>query len=341
MTLLSGLDGVVIFEIACCVACILTLPWLLAGGSWSRKEQAPAPDIQPDIISALSVYLGGNHDTDGLRVLAKDHPSEVRDTILQYQTIVAGQREELCELAIALGYVQNWWWEAQSRDLAERRQAFSYISALPYCEPVRRIVTDVVAKAIEDPDEQIRRDAARTLLAGGDPAEVRRIFDAAMADGPVMRDAFAAEFSQHALLLCEEAIPNALRSRNPLDVLKMLVSWERALPLTDMRPLAKHRDAAVRLELMRLLPYLPATRENQSAVLCGLVDPDSGVREAAAGAIRLGLPKIGVGNLVELAPEGCVEPVAPVLRLLSASPAAPALPPMKLFANWRMLDAEN
>ncbi|MDR3700779.1 MAG: hypothetical protein P4L56_14135 [Candidatus Sulfopaludibacter sp.] len=341
MTVLSGLDGFVIFEIACCVACVLTLPWLLAGGSFGRKEQPPAPDIRPDIVTALSVYLGGNRDTAGLRALAKDHPGQVRDTILQYQTIVAGQRDELCELAIALGYVQNWWWEAQSRDLAERRKAISYISALSYCEPVRRIVVDVVAKAFHDPDEQIRLDAARTLLAGGDPAEITRVFDAAMADGSAMRDAFAAEFSRHAILLCEDAIPAALRSRHPLDVLKMLVSWERALPLTDVRLLAKHRDAAVRLELMRLMPYLPATRENQAAVLCGLADGDPGVREAAAGAIRMGVPKIEAGNLVDLAPVARFHPAAPVLRFASAGPAVPAMPPVKQFANWRMLDAEN
>ena len=341
MTILSGIDGFRIFEIACFIACVFTLPWLLSGGSLSRKEQPPAPDLQPKIVSALSVYLGGNRDTTVLLGLAKDHPAEVRDTILQYQTIVAGQREELCELAIALGYVQNWWWEAQSPDLAERRKAFSYISALSYCEPVRRIVIDVVAKASQDPDEQIRLDAARTLLAGGDPAEVTRVFQVAMDAGPAVRDAFAAEFSQHAILLCEEAIPNALRAPNPLDVLKMLVSWERALPLTDVRTLARHRDTAVRLELMRLLPYLPATRENQAAVLCGLADGDPGVREAAAGAIRMGIPKIEAGNLVELALVPRFHPTAPVLRFASSRPPVPAMPPVRQFANWRMLDAEN
>jgi hypothetical protein len=339
MTILSGLDGFLLFEIACCVACVLTLPWLLAGGSFGRKEQPPAPDIRPDIINALSVYLGGNHDTDSLRVLAKDHPDQVRDTILQYQTIVAGQREELCELAIALGYVQNWWWEAQSRDLAERRKAFSYIAALSYCEPVRRIVIDVVAKAFQDPDEQIRLDAGHTLLASGDPAEVRRVFHALLADGALMRDTFPAEFAPHAILLCEEAIPEALRSRNALDVLKMLASWERALPLTDVRPLAKHQDAAVRVEVMRLLPYLPVTRENQAAALCGLADGDPGVREAAAGAIRVSGPKIEAGNFGDLAPVERLAHAASILKFAGPAPAVPAMPRMKQFANWRMLDA--
>ena len=103
MTFLTSFDGFLIFETACLLACVLTLPWLVADGSFRRKKKPPAPDIRPDIINALSVYLGGNHDTSALRELAKDHAAELRDTILQYQTIVAGQREELCELAIALG----------------------------------------------------------------------------------------------------------------------------------------------------------------------------------------------------------------------------------------------
>src|SRR5258708_6218274 len=81
---------------------------LLTGTRFYRsardKRRASKPDITPEIVDALSVYLGGNRDSSHLRALVAAHPEEVQDTILRYQTIVAGRREEICELTILLGY---------------------------------------------------------------------------------------------------------------------------------------------------------------------------------------------------------------------------------------------
>jgi hypothetical protein len=244
-----------------------------------------------EVVDALSVYLGGNQDTGDLCALAAAHPGEVQDTILRYQTIVSGRREELCDLTIRMGYVQRWCQETQAAGIAARRKAFSCLAAVAHYEPVRRLVGDIAANAVQDPDEQIRLEARRILLASGERGEVARVFETVLSDTPGVRRAIAAELGRYAMELCETAVPQALQSRNKREVLSLLVSWERALPLTDVRPLAEHGDPAVRLEAMRLLPFLPATIENRVAILGGLRDIDDDVKAAAAtAACRLKLP---------------------------------------------------
>jgi len=280
-----------------CVLLFAAFLVLLAAALLSRfsgEKQPPArPDIQPEIVDALTVYLGGNGDSRRLRALAKAHPEKVLETILQYQAAVAGRRDELGELTVALGYVQTWWYDAQSPKVLERRKAFCRMASVAHSEPVRRVVGDVAVKAIADKDEEIRLHAARILLASSEPAAITRVFEGALSDTPAIRSALAGELSRHAIQLCEAAIPRALRALNPLGALQMLVSWERALPLLDVRPLAEHRDPLVRLEVMRLLPYLPATPENREAILVGLDDENHHVSEAAEAAVQLSFPKPG------------------------------------------------
>ena len=274
---------------------------LLAGARLYRsgrdKRRVAGPEIQPEIVEALTVYLGGNRDSERLRGLAAAHPDEVRETILRYQSVVAGRREELCELTIELGCIQRWCQETHSTDIRTRRKAFSCISAVAHYEPVRRLVGNIPATAFRDPDEQIRLEAARILLSSGAPAEVDYVFAGVLADTPGVCRGIAGELGRHAIELCETAVPRALRCLNPREVLSLLVSWERALPLPDVRALAEHRDPAVRLEVMRLLPFLPATMENHVALLEGLSDRDSDVSAAAATAAgRLKIPNHVVGQ---------------------------------------------
>jgi hypothetical protein len=99
-----------------------------------------------------------------------------------------------------------------------------------------------------------------------------------------VRSAIGGELARYATQLCENAVPHALQTRKPLDVLRLLVSWERALPQLDVQPLAKHPDPSVRVEVMRLLPYLPTIPANRAAILSCLDDVDEHVRAAATTA---------------------------------------------------------
>jgi hypothetical protein len=288
---------------------------LVAGAMLIRsgrgKRPAAAPEIPPEIVDALSVYLGGNRDSGRLRALAAANPDRTREAIFRFQALVAGRREELCDLTIELGYVERWCEQAHSAKVKERREAFSYISAVADYEPVRRLVGNIPAKAVRDPDEQIRLEAARILLAAGIPEDVVRVFEGALSDTPGVRLGIAAELGRYATLLCHAAVPRALRSENPREVLKLLVSWERALPLRDVRPLAEHPDPEVRVEAMRLLQFLPTTPENRAALLSGMTDEDhdvSAAASAAAGRLRFPNPESpeshAAGGPLVLVPDG-------------------------------------
>jgi hypothetical protein len=248
------------------------------------KRQAAKPDITPEIIDALSVYLGGNRDSSRLRELVKAYPEEVQDTILRYQTIVSGRREEICELAILLGYVQRWCYGMHSTKIAERRKAFACVSAVAHYEPVRRLIGSIPLGAFHDPDELIRLEAARILLSTGEPTDVVRVFEGALKDTLAFRQAIARDLGRHALPLCETAVPHAIGKAHPAEALKLLVSWQRALPLANVQLLAEHPDPEARAEVMRLLPFLPSTAENRAALQLGLSDPDDRVKAAAAAA---------------------------------------------------------
>jgi len=279
----------------------------IAATTWfrsSRKVQKPVrPGLEAEIVDALSVYLGGNRDSTRLRTFAAEHTGELQETMLRYQTVVAGRREEIAELFIHLGFMQRWCHQMHSKQLVERQQAFACVAAVAHYEPVRRFIGNIPSTAFRDPDEQIRLSAARILIAAEESDELVRIFEAALTDTQAMRDALAPEFSRHAILLCEQSVPKALRCPHPRNVLRLLLTWERALPLQDVQLLAEHPDPEVRVEAMRLLPFLPSTPENRIALHRGTMDGNAEVREAAAVAVSRLKPDPH-SNTLELLPAG-------------------------------------
>lgn len=256
--------------------------WRFSSWPGRAARQAAAREIDAQIVDALAIYLGGNPDQRRLRALAGAHPAQVQDGVMRCQTTVGGRCEELCELAIALGYVEEWWHDAQGRSLARRRRGFASIAAMAHSEAVRRLAGDVAPRALDDQDPQVRASAARILLAGGKPGEIARVFCEAVCDPHGMGAALGTELGRHADVLCRTAIPKAVQTSHCVNALRLLVSWRRGLALPDVLPLAQHRDPAVRKETMLLLPYLPATPENRAALMAGLADEEPAVCAAAA-----------------------------------------------------------
>ena len=208
--------------------------------------------------------------------------------------MVAGQREEFCQLAFALGYVQTWWYDAQSSDVAQRRQAFARISAMaptwnlfaawPATSPPTLSAIPTSRFACPPP-----ASCWPAVIAGADYPSVRSVH----LRRPEVRSVLSVELARHAALLCEDAIPVALRSGNPLEVLRMLLSWQRALPLPSLGSLPTHRMprfAWNRCACCRTCRYHGGKPGRRPC--CGLADSATpAVSQAAAAAIRLGHPK--------------------------------------------------
>lgn len=332
-------------EIAWLIGYLLTLGWMLQFASRRKKGPATPEGVKADIMSAVGAYLCGSNDLSKLKSLAASHPADVQDNILRYQALVAGHRDELGSLAVQLGLVQSWWYDAQGRNAIERRKAFASLAALAHCESVQRMSGDVARKAFQGTEDEVRVDAARILLAGGNPDDVRSVFAAALSMPPDAHTLLGAELARHAAALCKEAIPRALQSEDPLPVLEMLTSWQCALPVDGLGCLTRHDHHAIRLEAVRLLRYLPATAENYAAVLAALADEDAEIREAAAGAIRLGSPKLDCpANAAASVPyDSMAKPRDAAPHAWSCDEPFPALAARcetpNPFAHWRLLDA--
>jgi len=259
-----------------------------------RTRRLAAGAARPAIQEAVALYLSGANDVTKLRELTAAHPEAVEASILAFQTMVGGT-SRLADLALSLGFVEHWCTAAHSRKASQRRRAFGRLAAMAHAESVRRMAGILPVSGLKDPDEQVRLEAARALVFSEDAEQVAQVFDAVLTDAPLNRMLLAPLLRQHAAVLCENKIPRALATlgaRELIHLLKLLVSWECTLPLTNLRPLAEHPDASVRTLTMQLLSRVPINPMNRGALLLGLADRDTGVVKAAVAAVgRLKIPE--------------------------------------------------
>jgi len=266
-----------------------------------RVRRATEAAAGEPVREALAVYMGGNSDLSRLQALTRKYPAQVEDTIVAFQGKLAGrERARLGALVYHLGFAAAWCEQTKSPDFTVRRKAFARIAALSHCEAVRLVSRGIPQRGLKDSDAQVRLEAVRALIRSEEPANLNLAFDAALDATPLAHLQLAPLLRRHAILLCEEAIPRALRGEHVRDLLKalrLLCSWECSLPLADLGGPASHPNSEVRKEALRLLAMLPPTPENRGAILANLVDQDSSVAMAAiatSGRMRMpeALPRI-------------------------------------------------
>ena len=259
-----------------------------------RQQAATAEALVPEIRDALVDYLAGSNNQARIREFVKTSRLDVGDAVLSFQGTVSGTaRERLCELALELALVHDWGHNTRSREPAVRRAAYARLAFVCSYEPCQRVVGDLVTRALEDADPEVRLPAARALVQSGTIAEIGRVFELAASQNLLIRILLTEDLRRHAAELCANTVPALLKSGDPkrvLAVLNMLVAWERALPLAGLHELLDHRDHEIRVAALRLAPLVPLSPENQNAILRELTDNDSEVSTAAAltaGRLRL------------------------------------------------------
>jgi HEAT repeat protein len=230
---------------------------------------------------ALTVYLSGSSEISRLREIASAYPELAADALIRLIAVVEGDaRDRLANLAFALSMVHRWCEDADSKNPQTRRRAFAGLEAVAHYEPVHRVAEAVLVRGLHDSDDQARLSAARALAYSASPRHVAEVFALALRENADNRLALAEALRPYAMSLSAGAV---LAPRpEVLAALEIFESWECALRLDDVRPLAVHADPAVRLKTMSLLMHTPLTNENQSALLAGIADVDLKVRIAAA-----------------------------------------------------------
>ena len=310
---------------------------LKRGLSWRKRDQI-SKTLQPQIREALVDYMAGSDDITKIRQFLKESRSDVGTAVLAFQSTVGGAaRDRLCELALEQALVHDWCEDGHSRDVVRRRTAFARLAFVSANEPCRRVSGEMLSQALNDEDSEVRFSAALAVLQAGAPRDVDAVFDLAVSHNRLVRILLAEELRRHVAYLCKRAIPKALASEDhdtALATLEMLNSWERALPLEDLRSVLRSPIREIRLHALRLTSLVPLTPDTQLAILDSLSDPDVEIAQAAchcagrlhiqeavtglAGCLRRGsadLARAAAAALVEIPPVGWT-----ILEELAGSP---------------------
>jgi hypothetical protein len=297
-----------------------------------RRQAATAEALVPEIRDALVDYLAGSNDQTRIREFVRTNRTDVGDAVLSFQGTVSGSaRDRLCDLALELALVYDWGQDTRSKEPAVRRRAYARLAFVCIYEPCQRVVGDLVTRALEDADPEVRLPAARALVQSGNITEIGQVFELAASQNLLIRILLTEDLRRYAAELSASAVPAILKSGDPkrvLAVLEMLVAWERALPLAGLHELLDYRDCAIRIAALRLAPFVPLTPENRNAILRELTDTDTEVSTAAAltaGRLRL---QEGMSSLARCVRTGTAE-----LARMAASAMA-AMPPQ----GWETLE---
>ena len=266
---------------------------LMRGFAW-RRRTAETAALVPKIREELVRYLSGSNDQTALREFLKTHRQDVADAILSFQATIGGSgRDRLCEMALSFGLVHDWCQDAHSKDVVARRTAYTRLAFVCGNEPCRRVAGDMLLLALKDRDREVSIAAASGAARSDEIAEVEQVLEMAVSQSLLVRIVVAESLRRHAAALCEKAVPEILASadtRRVLAALEILIAWERAIPLMNLRPLLDHPDRRIRLQALRLAPLVPASPENRAAILHALADSDpelSTVAALSAGRLKI------------------------------------------------------
>jgi hypothetical protein len=311
---------------------ILLLLWAMFRAGRLRSRRAVAARIRPTLHAALVELLaGGNDDTIFRRELPK-HRVDIAESILLFQATVAGSaRDRLCGLALDLGLVQQWYDQGRSRDVIRRRAALANLAFTCEYEPCQRLAGDLLREALKDPDEEARLSACRGVLLAGGEAQARRLCELAIQPNLMTRIVLTEDLRRHALMLAAGPVREALCSgeaKRARAALEILVAWERAIPLDDLRELLEHRDRDIRVLAFRLASFVTLSFESRLALLRSLNDTDAAIRGLAIVAV-------GRQKMVEAIPELALCLRREGLRQArNAAAALASMPPQ----GWRTLE---
>jgi HEAT repeat protein len=266
----------------------LLLVVLFRAGSL-RARRAASAGIRPALEAALVEFLAGGTDDSVFRRYIRTHPADIAESILLFQTTVGGSaRDRLCGLALDLGLVHQWCEEGRRRDVIRRRAAFASLAFACVYEPCRRVAGDLLLDALNDGDEEVRLSACQGVLLAGGEDQIEQLFALAIQPNLLTRIALTEDLRRHALALAAGPVREALRNGDTPRVratLEILVAWERAIPLEELREFLEHRDRDIRVLAFRLASFVTVNYESRLALVRSLHDADAGIRGLAIIAV--------------------------------------------------------
>jgi HEAT repeat protein len=285
----GALYGAVAVLGACLFILLVLLGVAMRRAGSLRARRAASTEVRPAMQAALVAFLAGGTDDSVIRRYIQTHPTDIAESILLFQSTVGGSaRDRLCGLALDLGLVHQWYEDGRARRVVRRRAAFANLAFACVYEPCRRVAGDLLHEALHDRDEEVRLSACRGLVPAGDAEQIEQLFELAIQPNLLTRIVLTEDLRHHALPLAAGPVRKALRSgdaRRVRATLEILVAWERAIPLEDLREFLEHRDRDIRVLAFRLASFASFNFESRLALVRSLNDADAEIRGLAIIAV--------------------------------------------------------
>jgi HEAT repeat protein len=192
-------------------------------------------------------------------------------------------------LAADLGLIERWREQYRSMRLSKRREAIGWMGRLVHDEAI-----PVLLRALSDPDDEIKLEAARSLIRSSGEREIAEVFRTAVRESLLIRAVLTEALRAHAAMLCRNVLPGELASPTAKHVrtaLEIVRAWGKMLPLPAPVPLLRHEDSGVRVAALAILPQYGEAAAFGPEIVRLLGDADERVRAAAAqtaGRLHLG-----------------------------------------------------
>lgn len=304
-------------------ALILLLMLLLAAKLRRAWRMSRAARFEGTIRQILCEHAAGTGHEEEIRRLCARERRLVEICLAELLHSVWGEgKQRLARLAQDLGLFGRWKAAARSWLRGRRRFAISALagSGLPEASPILRT-------ALNDPDQQIRVAAARSL-ASASAEDAAGIFAYALSQPLLIRALLADDLKKFAPAVV--VLPPRHRRAELLAALEICLSWRRTVRIDGLSGLLLDPDPEIAAAAVRMIPYAGDPERQEDRLKAALRHPAPAVRTAAASL----LGHLNVASALADLARGFSDPDPSVLHAC-ASALASLGPPA-----WSVLESE-
>src|SRR5579863_2386465 len=240
-----------------------------------------AERFHPRIRELLTQHLTGSDHGTVLRRIRRRHALELEECLAEILgSINSEEAGRLIGVAEEFGFVRKWKRQSRSQNAKRRRKAVSRLGLLG-----GQTARAELLQALDDQDDLVKVEAARALMHSGERDVLAEVFYMALDQNLLVRVILTEALRPFAQDLCQSALPRALYSVYPRQVvsaLEMLRAWGKSAAIPELHSLLLRPDPRVRAAALRLIPQAGITPVLEEQVWLALSDNYPEVRAAAA-----------------------------------------------------------
>jgi hypothetical protein len=275
-----GLAMALAFTVVQALAILILMATLIVLRLVDRVRDRRSAAAVPQIRSLLATQALGGNEIDALSKLLSEFPHPFEQAFTEViSTFRDDGQNRLGQAARRLGLTERWIKKAACRNVQKRRRNIACLGAAGGTE-----VSRVLLRALRDPSEVIRLEAALALVRAGNPGEIQEVCEYALQQNKLTRFVLTESLRPHAQPLCREILRRYLQCGQPARIvacLETIEAWRVALAVPEVPFLLRHVSPTVREHAFRVVPYLSSAENLQNEILAGIADPEENVRRAA------------------------------------------------------------